>query len=269
MDEVLKTRLKTAVVFGIVVIALLLAGKTGFSILCSIVVVGGIYEYLQIAKQNRTMIILGWLLGALLAFIILSAWTNVVALSVLLIAAILAYTYFVSTLFTQQQLPHNRLALAIALFYPGLSLLLPSFVSAPAVWEMHFWAWSLVLIWISDSGAYLVGRKLGKTKLFERISPKKTWEGFLGAGLFTLGGGALISVFQKQQDLGFWLVTAFIVWTMGTLGDLFESSIKRRFEVKDSGTILPGHGGFLDRFDSLIVVIPYLCALLWFKHLIL
>lgn len=269
MEEVLKTRLKTAVVFGIVVIALLLAGKTGFSILCSIVAVGGIYEYLQITKQNRSIVLMGWLLGALLAFVILSAWTNAEVTPILLGTAILVYIYFVSTLFTGHQLPHNRLALAIALFYPGLSLLLPSFVSAPEVWNMHFWAWSLVLIWISDSGAYLVGRKLGKTKLFERISPKKTWEGFLGAGLFTLAGGAMISLIQKEQELTFWLVTAFVVWVMGTLGDLFESSIKRRFEVKDSGTILPGHGGFLDRFDSLIVVIPYLCALLWFKHLIL
>lgn len=114
-----------------------------------------------------------------------------------------------------------------------------------------------VLVWTNDTLAYVCGSLFGKRKLFERISPKKTWEGTLGGALFTLGFAYLISLFTLTEDSSFWLITALFLSPLATLGDLFESMIKRSLHVKDTGKLLPGHGGILDRFDALIFTIPF------------
>jgi phosphatidate cytidylyltransferase len=113
-----------------------------------------------------------------------------------------------------------------------------------------------LLVWTYDSMAYLIGSKLGRNKIYEKISPNKTWEGFIGGAVFTIAAGILCSLILNHLTLTDWIVIASIVIIFGTLGDLFESIIKRRLNVKDSGTMLPGHGGLLDRFDSLLFVIP-------------
>lgn len=120
-----------------------------------------------------------------------------------------------------------------------------------------------ILIWTNDTFAYIVGKSIGKTKLFERISPKKTVEGFLGGIVFAVLAGYLISKFYIKANPEFsdrsiliWTSIAVIVGVMGTIGDLIESKFKRVAGVKDSGTIMPGHGGILDRLDSVIFVAP-------------
>lgn len=115
-----------------------------------------------------------------------------------------------------------------------------------------------VLIWVSDSAAYFVGSQFGKHKLFESISPKKTWEGSIGAGIFTMIAAYILSLFPLVLDLSSWMIIGIIVWIFGTLGDLVESSYKRHFKIKDSGAIMPGHGGLLDRFDSFIFSIAFI-----------
>ena len=120
-----------------------------------------------------------------------------------------------------------------------------------------------ILIWTNDTFAYLVGKSIGKHKLYERISPKKTIEGFLGGVVFAVFAGYLISklyikpnpVFSDRSIL-IWTIIALIVGVFGTIGDLIESKFKRIAEVKDSGKIMPGHGGILDRLDSVIFVAP-------------
>lgn len=120
-----------------------------------------------------------------------------------------------------------------------------------------------VLIWTNDTFAYLVGKSIGKHKLFERISPKKTIEGFFGGVVFAAFAGFLISKLYIQPNPDFssksiliWTIIALIVSVFGTIGDLIESKFKRVAGVKDSGTIMPGHGGVLDRLDSVIFVAP-------------
>lgn len=113
-----------------------------------------------------------------------------------------------------------------------------------------------LLLWTNDTGAYLVGSLIGKHRLFERISPKKSWEGFFGGMLLTLLVARLISGWLGVADTTGWMIIAFIVSVAGTLGDLLESMLKRSLGLKDSGTIMPGHGGFLDRFDSVVVAFP-------------
>ncbi len=113
-----------------------------------------------------------------------------------------------------------------------------------------------IFIWSNDTGAYLSGSTFGKNKLFERISPKKTWEGLIGGLLVALIAGYVISLFFDDLNLIQWLFFAGIVSIFGTFGDLSESMIKRRLGIKDSGTLLPGHGGLLDRFDSALLAAP-------------
>ncbi|MDG2194565.1 MAG: phosphatidate cytidylyltransferase [Polaribacter sp.] len=117
----------------------------------------------------------------------------------------------------------------------------------------------LIFIWINDSFAFIVGTTLGKNKLFKRVSPKKTIEGFLGGWLFSLVAAFIISKYHTQSNINLldWILLASIVAVFGTIGDLIESKFKRQANAKDSGTLIPGHGGFLDRLDSLYFVAPF------------
>jgi len=119
-----------------------------------------------------------------------------------------------------------------------------------------------LLMWSNDTFAYLVGISIGKTKLFERISPKKTWEGFIGGVICTQGIAFMLSIYFIELAPLHWHVVALIVSVFGTLGDLVESMFKRSLGVKDSGTILPGHGGILDRFDGILFAAPFVIAYL-------
>jgi phosphatidate cytidylyltransferase len=112
-----------------------------------------------------------------------------------------------------------------------------------------------VFIWTSDTGAYLVGMTLGKHKLFQRISPHKSWEGFVGGVVFTIASAFVFAYFEPDISCYHWIGLSVSVVVFGTWGDLIESLIKRNLGVKDSGCSLPGHGGYLDRFDSLLLAV--------------
>ena len=113
-----------------------------------------------------------------------------------------------------------------------------------------------VFVWVNDTGAYLVGSMLGKRRLFERISPKKSWEGFYGGLAFVLITSQIFAWFMPATNWYTWLGLAGTIVVFGTWGDLIESLMKRTLGVKDSGHVLPGHGGMLDRFDSVMMAIP-------------
>lgn len=113
-----------------------------------------------------------------------------------------------------------------------------------------------ILIWSNDTGAYLTGMLFGRHKLMERISPKKTWEGFIGGILIASVAAWFLSDWLGVVDKIHWIIIAIIISVAGTYGDLVESMLKRSTGVKDSGTIMPGHGGFLDRFDSALISFP-------------
>ena len=124
----------------------------------------------------------------------------------------------------------------------------------------------LVFIWVNDSFAFLVGKNIGKRKLFESVSPKKTIEGFVGGWVFSLLAAYIISVVHTHPTilLADWMIIASILSVFGTIGDLVESKFKRQANVKDSGTIMPGHGGLLDRLDSLFFAAPFVFLYLHF-----
>lgn len=150
----------------------------------------------------------------------------------------------------QSQLYHHM----VGLFYiipPLLSLAL----LAQEPWLL---AGIFIMIWAFDSFAYLVGRYLGKNKLMPKISPKKTWEGFFGGLIFSGLSAYLLSLYTGVDSLQtwHWLLLSLIVVISSTFGDLFESSLKRSHGLKDSGNFMPGHGGILDRIDSLLFAMP-------------
>ena len=113
-----------------------------------------------------------------------------------------------------------------------------------------------IFVWINDTGAYLVGSRIGKRRLFERISPKKSWEGFIGGLVFVLLASQFFAYYTSEISNLQWLGLAATIVIFATWGDLTESLLKRTLGVKDSGNLLPGHGGVLDRFDSVIMATP-------------
>ncbi len=153
--------------------------------------------------------------------------------------------------------------LYIALPFASLNTL--CFISTPAGVTYYYWyALSLfIFLWASDTGAYLVGSWLGKHRLFPRISPHKSWEGSIGGGITAIAASQIIASFipfaETLSDMTsrlLWAGLAVLTVIVGTWGDLVESVLKRRLGIKDSGHILPGHGGMLDRFDSSLLAIP-------------
>lgn len=114
-----------------------------------------------------------------------------------------------------------------------------------------------MLIWVNDSFAYLTGKNFGKHKLYSKISPKKTIEGFAGGFIAAIIGGVFIFYLSNSHSLAHWIVIAAIVSVFGTIGDLIQSKFKRQAGVKDSGKIMPGHGGIFDRLDSILYASPF------------
>jgi phosphatidate cytidylyltransferase len=121
---------------------------------------------------------------------------------------------------------------------------------------------SLFLLWASDTGAYFAGTNFGKTKLFERVSPKKSWEGSIGGFISAMIVAFFLAKYFNDIAPWQWYIIGAIIVIAGTLGDLVESLFKRSIQIKDSGSIIPGHGGFLDRFDGLLLSVPFIIAFL-------
>ncbi len=133
---------------------------------------------------------------------------------------------------------------------------------------------TFIMIWINDTGAFITGSMLGRHKLFERVSPKKSWEGFFGGLIFNLVAGTLFCTYGSEffrigDSLPLWLGLGAVVTIFATWGDLVESLLKRSLKIKDSGNIMPGHGGILDRIDSLLFVMPATLLYLTFFRIFL
>lgn len=282
--SVLKTRSLTAAIFVVVMLAGLLWNQWSFFVLFSIVHFGAWYEYQKliagIDPQYATatpfhrygVMIAGWCLMwyftnegyhiGHLSFHVIGWWTGLVFLFVLPLGEII---------FTRVLNVRNILYSAAGLVYISLSLALLTHIRTMFYGNIvSFWGSLLVLIiigsiWINDTMAYIVGSLIGKTP-FSKISPKKTWEGTVGGVILAVVViGTIGFFFTRRANDGVanwtwtleWAAIAAIAAVAGTAGDLLESKLKRMAGVKDSGQIMPGHGGFLDRFDSLLVATPF------------
>jgi phosphatidate cytidylyltransferase len=177
---------------------------------------------------------------------------------IFILYAVIVLGFFLYELFKKSENPINNLAyFVLGQVYIALPLsLLNGILFYNDVWTPVFLIALFVTIWLNDTCAYLVGSKFGKHRLFKRVSPKKSWEGFIGGAFGALLSGCLFYCVVPIHSLWFWLIFVEIVVVFGTFGDLLESLLKRTVGVKDSGHIIPGHGGMLDRFDSLLLSSP-------------
>ena len=158
---------------------------------------------------------------------------------------------------------HSERPFADAMYtlLPALYIALPLGLMTTLHYEMNVLVMCIIMVWVNDSGAYMGGSVIGKHKMWERHSPGKTWEGTVIGILAAIFMGVLVGPLFDTQLLWYdWVALALICGIVGTLGDLTESMLKRSVNAKDSGNIMPGHGGFLDRFDSLLFILPIVCA---------
>lgn len=260
----LATRTLTSVFFVIAMVGSALLGQTVFAALLFIITVLSLNEYIEIVSSEKAQPAL-WptLIAGVLVYSAFAAnalrWLNA---EWLLAVIPLVFLFFIVELWRNKQNPFTNIAFGIlGVVYIAFPLSLIVYFFDPVIMSgpYHF---GIVLgfflvLWLNDTGAYFVGSLIGKHKLFERISPAKTWEGSIGGALFALLTGWGLSFVFQQLNIYQWLIFSLIIVVSGSLGDLVESMLKRSLGIKDSGTILPGHGGMLDRFDAVFIAAPF------------
>lgn len=235
----------------------------------------GTWEYLSIVEKggNRPQKCLSMTAAALiisigylkhLYCIINISWIIFVVTFVLLVFILVLIPIF--ELFRKHESPFTNIAHS---YMPLVWVAFPFFLAGILYVEKTNVLALLILIWASDTFAYCGGSLLGKHKLFERISPKKTWEGSIIGAVLTISLAVVFAYipYFNNPNIPFWIGLAIIAIVFGTLGDLIESMFKRSYQVKDSGKIMPGHGGILDRFDSFIFAMPIAILYFFFSNL--
>lgn len=256
----MRERAITGVLFVLVLIASLLLGKWSFALFFMLISLLSLNEFYKIVHQGsiKPNKIAGILLAASLFLCFILFRFNFIEAQHILLSVPFITLVFLWELFRKAAEPFSNIAFT---FFGVLFAVLPFIFFfdlgfLDGVYNYHYPLGFLILLWSSDTGAYLAGRSLGKTKLFERHSPKKTWEGFIGGLLLSLIASAILAQYFIGIELWQWLVSAVLIASFGTYGDLSESMLKRSYNIKDSGNILPGHGGLLDRFDGLLLSAP-------------
>ncbi|MBC7425508.1 MAG: phosphatidate cytidylyltransferase [Bacteroidia bacterium] len=249
-----------------IIISCVLYNVWSFGILLALINLLCIWEYLGITvKENKKLHqISGIITGSLFYVCFVLNIIKYASFEILFIPVILIFCVLIFKLFTKETNP-----------FEGFGQILVSmvYITVPMVllFKLSFTAYNyfsliplliFISIWSNDTFAYLTGKAFGRNKLFERISPGKTWEGFFGGIICNILIFNLFSYFFLSPKSGYeitpWLIILpIIISVTGTLGDLIESMLKRSYGIKDSGNMLPGHGGFLDRFDALLFLIPF------------
>ncbi len=260
MDQKLKTRGISGLIFVILFLILLLRNEFTQLFLYTLIGLGTTYEFLkinQVSKQLRTTI-----LFFCLTLLMTTYFFSITLFGTIESIAITSISYvFIAYLFLRKYYSVLKYSTLLSLLYPFFPLiLLVSFLDKEHLSSIILG--SIIIIWTNDSMAYLVGRKLGKHKLAPQLSPNKTIEGFLGGLVFSILISVIISTFITTIPWNIWVILGFLIGIGGVIGDLIQSSIKRHCNVKDSGNIMPGHGGFYDRFDSFVFVIPLVLLVL-------
>ncbi|MGZ8557484.1 MAG: phosphatidate cytidylyltransferase [Chitinophagaceae bacterium] len=266
----LKQRVLTSTILVIVTITSIIWSPYSFICLMLAINLPGLLEFYRlfnsytVSPRNLT--------GSILSLCILFTFTltigDITDSRILLINIPLAFGICINELYLKAQNPFHNLAfiffgiifITIPLcFFTWIAFLPSGMVNYhPALVLGYFF-----ILWASDTGAYFVGKYFGKRRLFKRISPNKTWEGSLGGLISALSVAYVISLFFSTLASTHWMVIALIIVVAGTFGDLIKSLMKRSLNLKDSGNILPGHGGILDRFDSLLGSAPFVFCYLY------
>lgn len=272
-------RMATAAIFVLIMLIGLFGGPYSFVTLFLVITGLCLWEYLSMVlarDRNRDRLrkliglgigVLPVILSAIAKLDLIKNSQDFVAISAFLFSPFV-FMGFIYELFANSKKPFANIAyIMLGMFYIGIPFALLYFIAFDG---HHFYAKTvfglLVLTWMNDTGAYMVGSMFGKHPLFPRISPKKTWEGFLGGVGITFLAAYILFITLHELELIDWFILAAIVSIFASIGDLVESMLKRSYQIKDSGTLLPGHGGLLDRFDGFIFCLPFAAAyLLWIR----
>lgn len=263
----MKERIITAVIAAALFIPFVVYGQLPFTILVFVLAAIGLFEMLRM--KGLSLFSIPGVIGLLLLFTIVmpvkmaEQLQQATTFSQMELLSIFVMLLLIYTVLVKNKITFDIVGFIVAsAFYVGVGF--HYFIETREV-GIAYIVLALVIVWSTDSGAYFIGRKFGKHKLWPEISPKKTIEGFVG-GIVIAVIATIIFQYITQLDVNYALLLLVAVFAsvIGQLGDLVESAIKRHYGVKDSGKILPGHGGILDRFDSLLFVLP----LLHFIHFI-
>jgi phosphatidate cytidylyltransferase len=253
-------RTLTGTVFVAVLVAAIIFNQIIFSGLFFIITILGLSEFYKLWKGGGKNLqeYFGITLGALTYLGLASVSNNLINVDFLLLLLPLIMGAFIVELYRNKPSPFENVALTLSgVLYIAVPFGLLNFLYVSS--DHYFYILLLsyfVLLWINDTFAYLFGMTFGKHRLFERISPKKSWEGSVGGGLTAILTAWIFSRYETSIPFIHWAVIALIIVVAGTLGDLVESMMKRSLQIKDSGNILPGHGGILDRFDAVLISAP-------------
>ncbi len=223
-----------------------------------------IWEFSKIINSKAKVLYL-----SLILLLIIANYYNLINYSfilVMLALCLLNSTFLILNLFSKSYIRLREFQrLIIQSSYIVLSFFFLAYLPfVKKIYDPYLIAYIILIIWANDSFAYIIGKNFGKHKLFERISPKKTVEGFIGGLSFSVIVSLIIANFFSNYSVLNWIIIAIIVSVFGTFGDLVESKFKRQANVKDSGNIMPGHGGLLDRLDSLFFLAPFVYLYLHF-----
>lgn len=259
-----KARVITGILLATIISACVLSGELTFMLLMVGINELALIEYARLVQMHEFS--LQKTATYTTAFLLMiAAWLirkQVLELSALLLLPAFIPLFFGIELFRKKKYPVETIALSIfGLMWITVPFGLFALIGFLPLDSVHYHPLIVlgyfIILWLSDSGAYFFGKAIGKRKLFERISPNKTWEGFAGGLVLAWIAGLSNFLLLHQLQLSQWLLLALIIYTSGSFGDFAKSMLKRSVGVKDCGTILPGHGGILDRFDSLIGSAPF------------
>lgn len=265
----------SGVVLFAIVLGAVFVGAWGYAALLMLIATVGVWEFYNLARAKgvepqRVLGLIGTMGFTLAGTGVIGVtydyygWEPAILFG-FFIAALAIMFVFVAEVFRNRQNPiHNIATTIMGMIYLGIPMCLMAFIPMllqrsdfrNPEWDAWYILFYLFLVWGNDVFAYLVGVSIGKHRMCERLSPKKSWEGFVGGVIGSLAMGAL-GAWTLNDSYALWLGLAFVVSISSVLGDLVESMFKRDAGVKDSGKIMPGHGGMLDRFDALIASAPF------------
>ncbi len=254
----------TGIAFAAIMLAGIIIHQYVFAVVFTVFLLLTLYEFYKISENigYEPSAKIGLTCGFLLFIIFFLAASRVIPQNFIYLSILIPLFTLLPDLFDKRKNGFKNSMITLAgLIYIALPFSLLSFIIIPENSAgSGFYPWILVgiflIIWMYDSMAYVFGTLLGKHKICERISPNKSWEGLAGGAVFAVIMGIVNSVIFHELSLTNWIVIAFLIVAFGTSGDFFESKLKREAGVKDSGNILPGHGGMLDRFDTLLFAAP-------------
>ncbi|MBR9853404.1 MAG: phosphatidate cytidylyltransferase [Algicola sp.] len=255
MREVLRRSI-TGVIYVVLLLGAVFLSSDAFDFLFMAFGLACLYEYKQIVRLKGYHIFVAYLA---LWWVFIYLTQNSSAINLLMFFTITVDLALLVFLFSKTQRDFNSIQkFLIGLFYIGGGCIFLTMIPYKIDDFAQFLIMGIfILIWVNDTFAYLVGRTLGRTKLFPAVSPKKTIEGSVGGLIFALVSAYFLSWYETRLSLTEWMAMACLIVVAGSLGDLLESKFKRMAGVKDSGAILPGHGGIWDRLDSLVFAAPF------------